>query len=228
MNDNTSVNILIESFEKLVINEPLTEPLMNIKKYLEITLTTEILQELSSYLYSLQKSNKGDGAGLISGTLIDLFLCQYLSKKIPNFVENHKGESDCYINNFPFSIKKINGKSTIALNWSKNPNNSKTCDLFTTDIMIINICTQRWWSNKPLKPKYKNILYNRIIPSGIYLIDKNYCKSNIILESNNKTNTLIDAQNLYYILINCLDRKLCIELPINNKNLVFNILKAFE
>jgi len=37
-----------------------------------------------------------------------------------NFKLSHNGESDYIINNINFSFKKINGKSTIALDWSKN------------------------------------------------------------------------------------------------------------
>ena len=81
--------------------------------------------------------------------------------------------------------------------------------------------------NNPLN-KYKNVNLNNVIPSGIYVIDKYYCKKHIKLCSNNKTNTLIDNKNLYLMLHNCMKKNMYIKLPEIKKKYKFNILTAFK
>jgi hypothetical protein len=66
------------------------------------------------------------------------------------------------------------------------------------------------------------------MPSGIYLVDKQFCKRYIKLSNNNKTNTLIEKEFVYIMLKRSLNLKLFIELPAPNKELKFDILKAFS
>lgn len=86
--------------------------------------------------------------------------------------------------------------------------------------------TKQWWKKNKINNKNDNIDYTKIIPSGFYIIDKNYCKNNIELKSNNKTNTLIKKDNVYKMLSNSLEKKLHIPVKIN-KIYKFDILSAF-
>ena len=145
-----------------------------------------------------------------------------------HFEELHSGESDIKIDNTELSLKKINGKSTIALVWSKNETDNKK-KYFNSHVIIINLKTEKWWKTKPNKIiSNKIITYNDEIKSGIYFIDKKYCKRYINLSSNNKTNSLIDSQYLYFMLKRSIMLRLYIELPTPNKNIEFNILQAFS
>lgn len=198
--------------------------LKNILSYLRLNLTEEDLYELSIKCNSITTYCKGDGAGLLGGCLIDILVSKFFEIKLSEYTENKQGESDMKICNIPFSFKKINGKSNIALDWSKNKNIGSK-EHFKYHILIINLKTSKWWKNGP---KVKdNITYNDTIKAGIYIIDKNYCKSNITLLSNNKTNTLIDSISLYKMIKDSISKNLYIEIPKSDKHIVFNILNAF-
>ena len=203
--------------------------LKNIHKLIESKLTHSDLQELSNKCISITNVCKGDGVGLTGGTLIDMYLCKYFLEKLKDHYEElHSGESDIKIDNTELSLKKITGKSTIALDWSKNKTDNKK-KYFNNHIIIINLKTEKWWKTKPNKIiSNKIITYNDEIKSGIYFIDKNYCKRYIKLSSNNKTNSLIDSQYLYFMLKRSIMLRLYIELPTPNKNIEFNILQAFS
>jgi hypothetical protein len=70
------------------------------------------------------------------------------------------------------------------------------------------------------------ITYNDIIPSGIYLIDKQFCKYFVGLSSNNKTDTLIDNQFVYIMLKRSISQKLYIDLFDSEISLTaFNLAK---
>jgi hypothetical protein len=200
--------------------------LRKIHRYLSTSLSNEDLQDLSNKCHSITKHCKGDGAGLSGGTLIDMLLCGFLKEKLPLYSDYHDGESDMKLCDIPLSQKKINGKSTIALDWSKNETKT-TREHFTSDILIINLKTEKWWKKNPTKSNIK-ITYNDTIPSGIYIIDKQFCKYFVELSSNNKTNTLIESQYVYRMIKRSISQNLCIDLPAPNNNLKFNILNAFE
>jgi hypothetical protein len=199
------------------------------RNILRSALTDSDLQELSNTCNAVTMRCKGDGAGLFCGALIDMVLCAYFKKKLNDLYEEaHSGESDIKINNTELSLKKINGKSTIALDWSKNKTDNKKT-YFNCHVMIINLKTEKWWKTKPNKIiGNKIITYNDEIKSGIYFIDKKYCKMYIKLSENNKTNSLIDSQYLYLMLKRSIMLRLYIELPTPNKNIEFNILQAFS
>jgi len=186
------------------------------------------LQDLSNKCHSITLSCKGDGAGLSGGTLIDMLLCKFFQEKLQLYKDYHDGESDMKIYDIPLSQKKINGKSRIALDWSKNETKTKK-EHFNCNIIIINLKTEKWWKNNPThKICNINITYTDIIPSGIYIIDKQFCKYFIKLSNNNKTNTLIESKYLYIMLKHSISQKLFINLPLPNKELKFNILEAFS
>jgi hypothetical protein len=137
---------------------------------------------------------------------------------LDEYVPYHVGESDMKILKTEISLKKISGPSTIALDWSKN-NKVCTRNYFTHPIMIINLIQQQWWKKK--------LNYTEIIPSGIYLIDCDYCQNNISLTSNNKTNSLITKEYVYQMLQRGLKQKWFIELPPPNKKYKFKLSNAF-
>jgi hypothetical protein len=191
--------------------------LRRILTYLENALSSDDLQELSDFCNSITIKCKGDGCGLLGGSLIDMLLCELFQSKLSLYEEFHEGESDMKLCDVPLSQKKINGKSTIALDWSKNQTQT-TRSHFTSDILLINLKTELWWKKSP---------YNREVKSGIYLIDKQYCKKYVDLASNNKTNTLINSHYLYKMINRSIQQNLFITIPPPKNILHFNILNAF-
>jgi hypothetical protein len=182
-------------------------------------------QELVNKCNGITKTCCGDGAGLMGGCLIDMFISKFFENKLKQYEEYHNEESDMKLCNIPLSQKKINGKSTIALDWSKNENISER-NYFSVHILIINLKTKKWWLKNPKNNDIK-ITYNNTIQSGMYFVDKKFCKKYIKLKSNNKTNTLIDSKNLYLMIQRSIMLNLYIEFPNISEDLVFNILNAF-
>jgi hypothetical protein len=197
-----------------------------IKDYIKHSLTCNELQDLSNKCHSINNECKGDGSGLSAGALIDMFICRYFAK-LDKYEEFHCGESDMKICNIELSQKKISGRSNIALDWSKNDSDKEKLH-FEKHMIIINLKTARWWKSNPRKIINNDIIYNDIIKSGIYLIDKDFCKENVDLSCNNKSNTLIGNQYLYLMLKNSISQNLYIEIPERNKILNFNLLDAFS
>jgi hypothetical protein len=201
--------------------------LETVKTHLTTHLTLDERQKLSNLLYSIGKKCSGDGSGLLGGSLSEMIISEFFEDKIPDYKKNNKGESDMNICDISFSFKKINGKSTIALDWSKNETTGSR-ERFVCPIMILNMERGQWWKKNPLKIESKiKITYNDTIPAGIYLIDKRFCKNYVKITKNNKTNTLIESQYLYLMLKRSIMLNTYIELPPSNKEYDFNILKAF-
>ena len=204
------------------------KPLRIVHQHLKQHLSNEHLQELVNKLHSINATCKGDGAGLSGGILTDMFIFEFFLKHVPGYSENHIGESDLKICDIPLSQKKINGKSIIALNWSKNKNKNPHQDPFNCDVMIINIKTEQWWKKEPMqKHRVAKITFNDTIPSGIYFVNKQFCKHFVKLSSNNKTNTLIESRYLYLMLKRSIQTDLFIAFPPPNKQYSFAISNAF-
>ena len=199
-----------------------------LKKYL----THDVLCDMLAKMNAVSDVLKGDsGSGLSGGMLIDMFLTEYLTNIIKSYEACHKGESDCKILNIPISIKKINGKSTIALDWSKNGDDSKKRERFETDIMIINLKSCQWWKTEPqgaTQEEKDSKYYSTTIKAGIYIISHKYCKNNVTLSSNNKTNSLIDTKQLYNMLKESIRENMVLEFPTEFPTYKFKILNAFE
>ena len=193
---------------------------------LQEKLTREDLQDLSNKCNAITMSCKGDGCGLLSGGLIDMVITSYF-KKLEDYKDCHVGEADMTIAGIPLSLKKINGPSALALDWSINKD-AMIKEHFTCSIMILNLKTTQWWKRSPKVPPTLKITYNDTMPSGIYIVDKQFCKKYIKLSSNNKTNTLIEKEFVYLMLKRSMALKLFIELPPPNKELKFDILRAFS
>jgi hypothetical protein len=217
----------VKKIEKWWKKHTSVKELKIVYNYLSSALNHHDLQDLSNKCHSITKTCKGDGAGLSGGTLVDMLLCNYFQDKLEEYIEYHEGESDMKICDIPLSQKKINGKSTIALDWSKNEKKGQR-EHFSCGIIIINLKSEKWWKKNPIQSVSNiKITYNDEIPSGIYLIDKQFCKYYIKLTSNNKTDTLIESQYLYIMLKRSISQQLFIGLPSPNKELKFNILNAF-
>jgi hypothetical protein len=196
--------------------------------YINENLTPDDLQEIADKCNAITNACKGDGAGLAGGGLIDMLICRFFTKKLTKYSECHKGESDMTICDVPLSQKKITGASDLALDWSKNETESIR-EHFSCHIIIINLKTSQWWKKTPKNPSsHLKILYNDMIPSGIYLVDKKFCKFYITLSSNNKTNTLIKKEFVYIMLKRSIALNLFIDLPDPNKDRLFDILNAFS
>ena len=200
--------------------------LRKIMEHLIKTLDSEIMIELNDKIKCLNDYCRGDGCGLMGGTLTDMFIIKFFELKISTFKECHENEADFLIHGEKMSFKKINGKSSIALNWSKNSSTDKK-EKFTENIMIVNLKTCQWWKCKPPKNVPIHIDFKKVIPSGIYIVDKYYCKKNIELTTNNKTNSLIDSKNLYMMLYNSIENNLFIPLPEQKNTYKFDILSSF-
>ena len=202
-------------------------------KHLTESLSNEDLQDLSNKCHSIKQKCKGDGAGLTKSAFIDMFLCEFLKDKLTNYTEFHVGESDMKICDISLSLKHASGKSQAALNWSKNEKNEEKKtkienEHFNTHMMIIVSETNQWWKTQPKKRPEINVNYSDVIQSGIYFVDKQFCKSHVELKSNNKTNSLIEPQYLYIMLKRSISQNLFLSLPSPNKQLKFNILNAFS
>jgi len=194
-------------------------------------LTPAILTDMSSKMNAISERMNGDGAGLSGGFLVDMFLTEYLSNRLESFVECHIGESDCCILDVPLSIKKISGKSTIALDWSKNGETAKIRERFNTDIIIVNLKTQQWWKKEPVgcatQEEKDSLFYSSVIKAGMYVIAKTYCKEHVKLCSNNKTDSMIDSVSLYKMLKQSIQANMFIEFPTDVPVCKFNMLNAF-
>lgn len=188
--------------------------LFRVVKYIDSCLDEEDRQNIVNCIDVMKKQLSSPGKGLTSGMLIDMFLTEFLGKK-DDIEKYHNGESDFKIFGLPLSLKSISGRSTIALNWSKNDSVNQS-DYFNVNILIFVSSTSRWWIKND----------DKIINSGFYFINKDFCKQNITLSKNNKTNSLITNRDLYKLLINA---EYFIKLPnINtNDNKQFNILHCF-
>ena len=193
--------------------------LKKVFKYMKKQLNDEVLQELSDKCVSINTYCKGEGCGLLSGSLIDLYITNFLKKLLnPKYYKIfHKGECDMEIHGVSFSFKKITGKTCIALDWSKNKANFKK-DYFTHDIIIMNLKSGMWWKK----------CNNTYINAGIYFVDKEYCLQNVKLSSNNKTNSLITDIFVYNMLLDCIEKNHFIPIPDHQKICEFDILKAFH
>lgn len=204
--------------------------LKEVKNYVETTLTpNDGLQSISDCCESIAQTCRGDGNGLLAGSLIDMYLSEMLKVKLDLYEEYHEGECDMKICGVPLSLKKITGKSTIALDWSKNGEQSSQKKLhFTDNIVILNLKTEKWWKKSPTGVKNEKIRYDSEIKAGFYFVDSKYCKKFINLSSNNKTDTLINSSNLYMMLNRSLMQNLFIAIPPPQNDVKFDILRAFH
>jgi hypothetical protein len=202
--------------------------LRKIVDYLKLSLSIDDLQTLSNTCGSITRACVGDGCGLLGGSLIDMLIGRFFKTRLTLYSEFHVGECDMKLCGVGLSQKKISGKSTVALDWSKNTLASRR-RYFGNHMLIINLKTERWWKVGPMKLRYNSkINYAETIEAGIYIVDRRFCRKYTVLSKNNKTNTRIDSANLYAMLKRSIFQRLFIRVPPQDKSLDFNILAAFS
>jgi hypothetical protein len=189
------------------------------------------LQEYVNKCHSITRTCKGgDGAGLLGGSLNDMLTCAFFERVFgKDYSDYHQGECDFTLFRVPLSFKKIHGKSTIALNWSKNKESGGNCTspppppppYFQSHILILNLKTQVWWQ-RVRQGRNQEIL------SGFYLVDKQFCRNHITLGKNNKTNSLIDSVQLYSMLQHSISQDLFLALPAPTESMKFCIWDSFQ
>jgi hypothetical protein len=123
--------------------------LKNVHFILQENLSKDDLQDLSNKCNAITIACKGDGCGLLSGAMIDMLITSNL-KKIVEYKDCHIGEADMSLSKELLSLKKINGPSTLALDWSINKESVQR-EHFTCSIMILNLKSSQWWKNCPKK-----------------------------------------------------------------------------
>ena len=173
------------------------------------------IQQLFDMSFAIKKKfDNLPGGGLSCGTLVDLLISEFFNKNIPqSYKEHRQDENDFILANIPLSFKKISGKSSIALDWSKNKNkNEKT--YFNSHILILNLVSSKW--------------NDQNIKAGFYIIDRKFCKLKIHLSANNKTNSLITYKELHKMLSRSINQNLFIPGPDTHSDLEFNLLNCFN
>ena len=207
----------------------ITDGFINSVKHMKRVCSNELVHKITSECHAITRHCKGDGAGLSGGTLIDMYMTGKtgMVTRIPECAANHKGESDLNIASHPFSLKKITGKSEIALGWSKNAAPTPSHDLFQCDLMIINLTEHEQWWKREWILNDKSIQANelgtslhldhvssvRSIPEGIYFIPRSACLGRVLLRENNKSTSLIDSYQLYVLLLYSMKHEFMIPFP---------------
>ena len=184
------------------------ESTQNIYHLFKSYLTNDLKQEISDKIFTIQNHHKSDGNGLITGSLIETVLQEIFNQYFPNFKTYNNGQADMKINDYIFSFKKINGKSNLALNWSKNEKKKKLT--FDCPVLILQMKDGKWWT--------KDSDFNKSIEIGFYFIDPLFCNQQITLKSNNKTDALIDHKDVYKMLCYSLENNFFISLPFPDLN----------
>jgi hypothetical protein len=134
----------------------------------------------------LQNQGKGKpGAGLTGGIFQEsLWKDMFFSQSPDRFSEPEEKDADYCFDGIPFSHKTIGwrGNGALALAWSKNPASGLQRTQFNSSMVIA--CTKQ--------PKARGLWEG--IQMGLYVIPVDWLKDNVVLSSNNKTDSLIEAK----------------------------------
>lgn len=198
---------------------------------------SEAKQRFANECKAIEISKSADGRGLSTGADIDYHLVNgFLPDELKeDFEKYHKGEADVRIVREPASFKTMRGKGETALSWSKNPGTKKDGSPsinrgFLVDpipmIMYVRE-SKRWWKNGPKNPRHESIEWNREIKSGFYFIDVARASYYIQLTANNKSDAIIDSQDMYRMLVDASDEGNFVEVP-EPKGPVMKLRFAFE
>lgn len=144
------------------------------------------------------------------GTFMEQVLFEMFRTLLRDFSVCHAKQADCTLLGHRFSFKKITGKSCIALNWSKNKGDHQDHQTFEHPILLMNLKEGKWWRNKAH--------FDKFIPMGFFLLDHAYCNQNVRLKVNNKTNSLIDQEELYKMMIHAMEQQRVLPLPAPSTN----------
>jgi hypothetical protein len=173
-----------------------------------------------------RKVSQMDGNGLLGGSLKDLLIRDFLKDNVEKYEDTYSGESDFKVSQQEISLKNINGGSTCALNWSKNPEFSHKP--FTCHIIVFQEKNSKWWKKGP-RNQNDNVDYSQNIKRGMYICSRYYCKKNIKLGSNNKSDTLISKENMYRMLLYSKNNGLYIDYDVETDNRVnWSIIKGLH
>jgi len=184
-------------------------------------------QKFANNAKSIEISKSLDGKGLSTGADIDYYLVNDFLPDVlgDDFEKYQKEEADVKIMGEPASFKTLKVKGDTALSWSKNPIEKKdgraSIDRkFLEDplpmIMYVRN-SENWYKYGPKNPMHESIDWKKLIHSGFYLIDMLKASKYIILKENNKSNSIIDSQDMYRMLINASDEGNFISIPDANK-----------
>ena len=207
--------------EKKEIDSQRSE-IRSVIEYVRTTLPPAELESLVARFQTISEFLKNtDGGGLSGSWLADIVMCELFRLRLPEYEAYKCGECDMKICGVELSIKTIkNGKSQIALNWSKNKTASDTSHMFACHIAIVHTKTKQWWTSA-------NQTRTNVVQSGIYIVDRDYCKRHVLLTSNNKTNTLIKAPIVYDMIQHSIRQKQYLLFPTTAAKYNFDILSAF-
>ena len=181
------------------------------------TSTIKLIPELAEMVNAIERYCTGDGCGLRRGGYVDEVLSELFTKNVSKLKQYHKNDADCKINGVPLSLKVSTSTTgtSFALSWSKNTTVDNTNN-FLSHVMVIIAHSSQWYKNKEG--------YCDTIHSGIYLISKRWCKDNIVLGKNNKSDKFVSKESVYRMLR---ASKHFIPMPEPKGTLEFNLLKAF-
>lgn len=184
-------------------------------------------QRFANEAKSIEVSKSADGKGLSTGADIDYHLVNgFLPDELgSDFDRYQKGEADVKISEEPASFKTLNGKGDTALSWSKNPENKKDGTpsinrkfLENPHPMIMYVReTKQWWKRGPKQQNHDLITWNREVKSGFYIINMVRAAEFIVLKQNNKSDAIIDSQDMYRMLLESVEAGNFVEVPEPNK-----------
>ena len=186
-------------------------------------ITIEAYQRFANEAKSIEVSKSEDGKGLSTGADIDYHLVNgFLPDELGGDFERYqRGEADVKISGEPASFKTLRGKGDTALSWSKNPE-SKRDGTPSIDrkflenplpmIMYVRESSQ-WWRGKPVTPAHDSMVWNRPVKSGFYLVNMVRASEYISLKQNNKSNAIIDSQDMYRMLVEAVEEGNFVEIP---------------
>ena len=194
----------------------------------ELSISPDKKKDLMSNISAITRCiSNMDGNGLLGGCLKDLTISKFLKDNVTSYEETHSGESDFKLCGQEVSLKNINGSSNCALNWSKNSAESVKHIPFTCPIVVFQEKNGKWWKKGPNKKK-DNVDYSIDIRRGMYICSRYYCKKNIQLGSNNKTDTLISKQDMYKMLLHSKNNDLYIDYDMcEDNNINWSISRGF-
>jgi len=200
-------------------------------------LTPEARQRFANECKAIEVSKSPDGKGLSTGADIDYHLVNgFLPDELgDDFEKYHEGEADVKISEVAASYKTLRSKGDTALSWSKNPDKKKDGSssvdrkFLENPIPMIMYLREsgRWWVNGPTKSRHESIEWNRELKSGFYIIDMKKAASFIELKSNNKSDSIIDSQDMYRMLTDALNDGNFVEIP-EPKGPVMKLRFTFE
>ncbi|SVE56501.1 uncharacterized protein METZ01_LOCUS509355, partial [marine metagenome] len=159
--------------------------------------------------------------GLSTGEKIDTYLTeQFLPNSLgQDYEEYHEGEADCKICNEPISFKTLKAAGDLALCWSKNPETKKDGtpsikrDFWEVPMLIYVRESKQWWTRGPSHPIDKSLTWNQTVHAGFYLVNQIAASQWVEFKSNNKSDYIIDKQDVYKLLCTSLSDGLFVQLP---------------